>query len=128
MGTIFQVTTNGTLTTLVSFSGTNGVNPNALTLGNDGNLYGTTQQGGNTNLNNGYGWGIVFRLLLSPVVPPPIITTTLTLQFWSNYPLLSIYGTLGDTYTVEYTTNLTTPQLDANVYCAESFDEPIPDD
>ena len=40
---MFQVTTNGTLTTLVTFTGTNGENPNAgLTLGPDGNFYGTT--------------------------------------------------------------------------------------
>src|ERR1035437_3107675 len=42
-GTVFKVTTNGTLTTLVSFSGTNGAAPwAALTLGTDGNFYGTT--------------------------------------------------------------------------------------
>ena len=42
-GTVFQVTTNGTLTTLVSFNCTNGAYPYAaLTLGNDGNFYGTT--------------------------------------------------------------------------------------
>src|ERR1035437_4493374 len=42
-GTVFQVTTNGTLTTLVSFSNTNGANPTVgLNLGNDGNFYGTT--------------------------------------------------------------------------------------
>ena len=40
---MFKVTTNGTLTTLVSFNGTNGANPGAaLTLGTDGNFYGTT--------------------------------------------------------------------------------------
>ena len=41
-GTVFRATTNGTLTVLDSFSGTNGVNPSALLLGTDGNFYGTT--------------------------------------------------------------------------------------
>ena len=63
-GTVFKVTTNGTLTTLVSFNGTNGASSSAaLTLGNDGCFYGTTQNGG-----NGFtGWefsgsGTVFRV------------------------------------------------------------------
>ncbi len=63
-GTIFQVTTNGAVTLLYEFSepGTNSENfdgayPDAgLTLGRDGNLYGTTSAGG-TN-----GTGVVFRL------------------------------------------------------------------
>jgi uncharacterized repeat protein (TIGR03803 family) len=64
-GTVFKVTTNGTLTTLVSFSGTstNGAGPEgALALGNDGNFYGTTSSGGNTSLNQGAGWGTVFKV------------------------------------------------------------------
>ena len=61
-GTVFKVTTNGTLTTLVSFSNTNGAAPNALTLGGDGNFYGTTDDGGNTNLNSDYGFGTVFKV------------------------------------------------------------------
>src|SRR5262245_24891660 len=42
LGTIFRVTTNGALTLLASFSGTNGWSPNGLLLGKDGNFYGTT--------------------------------------------------------------------------------------
>ena len=49
-GTVFQITTNGTLTTLVSFNSTDGLWPDAsLTLGNDGNFYGTTFLGGSGN-------------------------------------------------------------------------------
>ena len=52
-GTVFQITTSGSLTTLYTFSaltnGTNsdGANPQSgLIQGNDGNYYGTTQNGG----------------------------------------------------------------------------------
>src|SRR2546423_15557318 len=46
-GTVFRVTTNGTLTTLASFANTNGANPYAgLVLGNDGSFYGTAENGG----------------------------------------------------------------------------------
>lgn len=41
-GTVFQITTNGMLTTLVSFDGTNGFIPNDLIADGQGNLYGTT--------------------------------------------------------------------------------------
>ena len=48
-GTVFCVTTNGTLTTLVNFAKTNGANPQAaLTPGPDGNFYGTTPYGGSS--------------------------------------------------------------------------------
>jgi len=58
-GSIFRVTTNGVLTTLVSFANTNGAAPcAALTLGNDGNFYGTTEEGGNIS----YGYGTVFKV------------------------------------------------------------------
>jgi uncharacterized repeat protein (TIGR03803 family) len=49
-GTVFRVSTNGVLTTLAVFDGTNGGGPTArLTEGVDGNLYGTT-------------WSNIFRI------------------------------------------------------------------
>ena len=42
-GTVFKLTTNGALSTLLLFDGTNGANPyGGLTMENDGMLYGTT--------------------------------------------------------------------------------------
>ena len=56
-GTVFRMTTNGTLTTLVSFNYSNGGYPYAgLVQGADGNFYGTTADGG------AYGDGTVFRM------------------------------------------------------------------
>jgi uncharacterized repeat protein (TIGR03803 family) len=56
-GTVFRLTTNGTLTTLASFDGLNGAFPQAGVIqGADGKLYGTTFEGG----SNGY--GTVFRV------------------------------------------------------------------
>jgi uncharacterized repeat protein (TIGR03803 family) len=55
-GTVFQLTTNGALTTLCEFDGTNGFQPQALVQARDGNLYGTTYWSG-TNGN-----GSIFRL------------------------------------------------------------------
>lgn len=67
-GTIFKITTNGVLTTLFSFSGTNGSYPyGPLMLATDGRLYGTTISGGAyTNQlfgDVGYaGYGTLFRI------------------------------------------------------------------
>jgi uncharacterized repeat protein (TIGR03803 family) len=68
-GSVFETTTNGSFTELAYWSNTttNGAYPYAgLSLGNDGNLYGTTSSGGS-------GFGTVFRILLLPV--PPFINT-----------------------------------------------------
>lgn len=64
-GTVFKITTSGALTTLHVFCSAtdcpDGTNPYAgLTLGKDGNFYGTTTAGGNTGCN--YGCGTVFSI------------------------------------------------------------------
>ncbi len=67
-GTVFKITTSGTLTTLYSFSSltlcTDGSGPQAaLVQGTDGNFYGTTVAGGNnSNCASGSTCGTVFTL------------------------------------------------------------------
>jgi uncharacterized repeat protein (TIGR03803 family) len=62
-GTVFQVTTTGVITTLVSFNAINGSHPFAgLFLGSDGNFYGTTALGGTNDL------GTVFRITTNGVL------------------------------------------------------------
>jgi uncharacterized repeat protein (TIGR03803 family) len=80
MGTIFKVTTNGTLTTLVAFNGNNGARPTAaLTLGNDDNFYGTIGSGGSTtNFLNPFGMGTVFKVRTNGALTTLIAFTSTT--------------------------------------------------
>ena len=65
MGTVFQITASGTLTTLHSFDGSDGSAPfGALVQGRDGNFYGTTNAGG------AGGGGTVFKM-----TPTGVLTT-----------------------------------------------------
>jgi uncharacterized repeat protein (TIGR03803 family) len=70
-GTIYKMSTNGALDTLVIFNGTNGIESDALIEAKDGNLYGTTRYGGTTYsvTNDPYygplivnGHGTIFRI------------------------------------------------------------------
>jgi uncharacterized repeat protein (TIGR03803 family) len=75
-GTVFKVTSTGTLTSLVSFTGANGDTPYAgLVQGSDGNFYGTTSAGGSSNK------GTVFKMTSAGVLNT----------------LVSFTGTNGDT-------------------------------
>lgn len=65
-GTVFRITTNGSLTTLVNFDGTNGLAPDGrLTLGSDGNFYGITRLGspyGLVDYGGSSNRGSIFRM------------------------------------------------------------------
>jgi len=67
-GTVFRMTTNGELSALVSFRGTNGSSPYAgLARGDDGHFYGATFRGGTNGLP---GYGVVFRVTTNGVLTP----------------------------------------------------------
>src|ERR1019366_311443 len=58
VGSVFKITTSGTLTTLHSFNGTDGREPSGwLVQGSDGNFYGTTSMGGALGLG-----GTIFKI------------------------------------------------------------------
>lgn len=69
-GTVFQLTPAGTVSTMATFNFTNGADPgdNALTLGPDGNLYGTTPLGGMITSADPQGMGDIYRLLVAPTM------------------------------------------------------------
>lgn len=94
-GTVFQLTTNGTLTTLVSFDGTNGASPYAgLVQTADGSFYGTTAYGG------AFDQGTIFRLAL-------VMLPTLQAMAQPGGSLsLTWNATSGDIYQVQFNTNL----------------------
>ena len=62
-GTVFEITPEGTLTTLHSFNGADGAGGGALIQASNGNLYGTTSNGGaNGACPTGPGCGTVFQI------------------------------------------------------------------
>lgn len=63
LGTVFKMTPEGVLTTLVIFEGPNGAYPTGgLIEGADGYLYGTTNEGGDLSLSDGTGGGTIFKM------------------------------------------------------------------
>jgi len=63
LGTIFKMTADGVLTTLVQFDGTNGGHPWAGVIqASDGNFYGTTYWGGDLSVNDTNGYGSVYKM------------------------------------------------------------------
>jgi uncharacterized repeat protein (TIGR03803 family) len=93
-GTVFRVTPGGVLTPLVSFEGINGASPVAgLVQGIDGNLYGTTFEGG------GGDGGTIFRLIEPPRILAVSASNGNVTITWASF--------INGTYRVEYRSSLT---------------------
>jgi len=99
VGTIFEITADGHLTPLISFTGTSGPSPGAnpqgaLVQGTDGNFYGTTSLGGANGL------GTIFRL---SVPMPAVLAITLT----NGAATLTWSAVAGQIYQLQYSDDLT---------------------
>jgi len=102
-GAIFRVTTNGTMTLLAAFASTNGYQPQAgLTLGPDGNFYGTTPNGGPPTV----GAGVVYRFSLPSAPTNQLIGISID---GSGIATLNVASTPGSTNRLWTTTNSRLP-------------------
>ena len=81
-GTVFRLTTNGVLTTVVWFNGANGANPQSPVIqARDGSFCGTTEYGGTSyNGASGTGDGLVFRLVLPMFLSNPFTQAVATVS------------------------------------------------
>ena len=94
-GTVYKITTNGVLTSLISFSTANGAYPKAgLALGGDGNIYGTTYYGGN------FDYGTVFKITL------PSVPVLRNLSVSNHLFRATVTGPAAATIQIQYATNL----------------------
>ena len=127
-GTAFRITTNGMLTSLFSFNGTNGAVPHvALMQGSDGNFYGTTSNGGTGYGGTpGTGFGTIFRLALPPVITAITSSNDTVTLTWSSFT--------NGIYRVEYKPSLAatswtalTPDVTATESTASFTDNPLGD-
>lgn len=109
LGSIFQVTPSGTLTTIYSFDGTVGQYPNGgLTLGTDGNLYGTANRGGSA------GFGSIYKITTAGIITT--LHTFTNTGDGTNPATAPILGTDGNFYGTTTGLNGGTMEASATVY------------
>jgi uncharacterized repeat protein (TIGR03803 family) len=107
-GTVFRITSQGTLTTLWQFGTSDGNSPYAadgLVQGSDGSFYGTTYYGGLTNLNSGLGYGVVFKLSV-PLNPPANQISSIVADSSGTNLVFSIPSVAYETYQLQFSPSM----------------------
>jgi uncharacterized repeat protein (TIGR03803 family) len=109
-GTVFRITPNGALTTLLSFNGADGGHPEVPPIqASDGNFYGVVVQGGTSTACRTYGCGTVFKM-----TPDGAVTALHSFDLTDGAaPWVLVEGTDGNFYG-------TTTQGGANDNCSFS--------
>ena len=92
-GIVFRISPSGSLTTVYTFSGSDGAGPNGLVQGSDGSFYGNTYGDGN---------GSVFRFSV-PLNPPA--NQISAAQVSGNDLTISVPSVAGETYQLQFTTD-----------------------
>jgi len=110
-GSIFRISTNGAFANVAAFNGTNGAWPvGGLVEGPDGNLYGTTEEGGAYTNQYAEGLGTIYR-----VTPKGEITTLVS--FDGTNGLVPLAGlTLGTDGRFYGTTSLGGANMKGNIF------------
>lgn len=133
-GTVFKVTPTGTFTTLHSFKGNatgDGTSPmGPITLGADGNFYGTTQEGGNSSSNSGTVFKItpkgkikyIYNFAQAGYYPEAGVTQGADGKF---YGTTASGGTYGDGTLFQLTTSGKIDYLHNFNYAVDDVDGPI---
>ncbi len=117
-GTVFQMTPDGTLTTVHSFDGSDGMSPEiTLVEGPDGNLYGTTYFG----TRSIDGPGMLFRIVLPQPTPPPRLALALNgNQVVLSWPTNAVGFTLQSSSDLNSSANWT-DSTDSPVIVADQY-------
>ena len=104
-GIVFRISQDGSLTSLHSFSGSDGAILDAgLVQGSDGYFYGASGAGGSSTNCFGGGCGTVFRLTLSLCPPPNQISEAHRVN--TNI-VIAIPSVSGETYQLQFSSSMT---------------------
>lgn len=112
-GTVFRLSTDGVLSTIWSFSGSNGKTPEiGLVQDRDGNLYGTTYSGG------AYGAGTIFRLVMPrpPTLSIACRESEIVLSWPTNAVGFSLQSSSDLSSPANWMDSTDTPVVTANLY------------